>query len=152
LVGSYQILMICIVDIDGTLALRNSRDPYDYESAGQDIPNGSVVRVVRILKSAGCSIVYFTGRKERLSNGVSTRQVTQQWLDEHVAIPGPLYMRRERDDRRDSVVKAEMLALLLREMNCGKDNILCVIDDRKQVVDMWRSKGLLCLDVAGYTN
>lgn len=151
MVGSYQILMICIVDIDGTLALRNSRDPYDYESAGQDTPNGNVVRVVRIFESAGCSIVYFTGRKERSSRGVSTRQVTQRWLDEHVAVTGPLYMRRERDDRKDSVVKAEMLTKLLREMDCGKDDILCVIDDRKQVVDMWRAEGLLCLDVAGNT-
>ncbi len=144
--------MICIVDIDGTLSLRNNRDPYDYESAGQDIPNGSVIRVVRILESAGCSIVYFTGRKERSSHGVSTRLVTQRWLDQHVAIPGPLYMRGELDDRKDSIVKTEMLALLLQEMKCNKGNILCVIDDRKQVVDMWRSEGLLCLDVAGYAD
>jgi histidinol phosphatase-like enzyme len=143
--------MICIVDIDGTLALRNDRDPYDYESAGQDWPNNSVVRVVRLLNSAGCAIVYFTGRKDRSSQGISTRQVTQQWLDKHVAILGPLYMRSELDDRKDSILKAEMLARLLREMNCGKEEILCVIDDRKQVVDMWRSEGLLCLDVAGYS-
>jgi len=44
-----------------------------------------------------------------------------------------------------------MLTKLLREMDCGKDDILCVIDDRKQVVDMWRAEGLLCLDVAGNT-
>lgn len=142
--------MICIVDIDGTLALKGDRDPYDYEAAGADQPNRLVIHLVKLLSSTGNVIVYFTGRKERSSNGISTRQVTQQWLDQYVAVSGHLHMRGERDDRKDSVVKAEMLATLLRELNCGKDQILCVIDDRKKVVDMWRTEGLLCLDVAGY--
>lgn len=29
-------------------------------------------------------------------------------------------------------------------------NILYVLDDRKQVVDMWRELGLIVLDVAGH--
>lgn len=143
--------MICIVDIDGTLAHKGTRDPYDYEAAGADQPIQLVIRLVRLLSSANLQVVYFTGRKERSSKGSSTRQVTQQWLDKHVAIRGDLYMRGERDDRQDSLVKAEMLAKLLREMNCGKDEIFCVLDDRKQVVEMWRAEGLLCLDVAGYS-
>ena len=143
--------MFCIVDIDGTLALRDGRDPYDYESAWQDVPNDRVIRVVKLLSSAGCTIVYFTGREERSSRGTSTRCVTQNWLNEHVGVPGTLYMRSERDNRKDSVVKAEMLHQLLGEMQSDKSSVLCVIDDRQQVVDMWRSEGLLCLDVAGYT-
>jgi len=29
---------------------------------------------------------------------------------------------------------------------CG--NVLCALDDRQQVVDMWRERGIRCLQVA----
>jgi hydroxymethylpyrimidine pyrophosphatase-like HAD family hydrolase len=141
--------VICIVDIDGTLAHRGQRDPYDYETSGVDVPNPLVVRLVRVLANAGVTFAYFTGREERTKDKRSTREITQQWIDRHVSINGPVYMRPEGDYRKDAVVKLEMLAKYCAEHHCQKTDILCVLDDRKQVVEMWRNEGLLCLDVAG---
>jgi hypothetical protein len=142
-------LLICIVDIDGTLAERGQRDAYDFEASGVDVPNPLVVGLVHVLANAGVTIAYFTGREERTKDGPSTREITQQWLDRHVKIAGPLYMRPGGDYRKDAEVKSEMLARFCTEHHCQKTDILCVLDDRKQVVEMWRQEGLLCLDVAG---
>ena len=51
-------------------------------------------------------------------------------------------MRNSGDRRPDVEVKQEILDYL------PKDRIRCVLDDRDQVVDMWRKNGLTCLQVA----
>ena len=53
-----------------------------------------------------------------------------------------LVMRKTGDYRKDSIVKREMF----EEHIEGKYNVLFVLDDRNQVVDMWRKElGLTCL-------
>jgi hypothetical protein len=52
-------------------------------------------------------------------------------------------MRAEGDTRRDSVVKRELLDRIGEFYD-----VQAAIDDRQQVVDMWRAAGLLCLQVA----
>ena len=46
--------------------------------------------------------------------------------------------------RKDSVVKQEMFMAHI----AMKYNVLYVLDDRNQVVQLWRSLGLKCLQVA----
>ena len=53
-------------------------------------------------------------------------------------------MRKTGDFRKDSIVKKELFDENVR----GKYNIEFVLDDRNQVVEMWRSIGLVCLQVA----
>jgi hypothetical protein len=53
-----------------------------------------------------------------------------------------LFMRRAGDSRPDQVIKREILDLI------PKDRVAYVLDDRQQVVDMWRAQGLTCLQVA----
>ena len=55
-----------------------------------------------------------------------------------------LYMRKQGDNREDSIVKEEMY---LNEIK-PKYNVDLVIDDRDQVVKMWRKIGLTCWQVA----
>ncbi len=56
-----------------------------------------------------------------------------------------LNMREAGDMRKDSIVKKELFDQHIR----GKYNVRMVIDDRDQVVDMWRNElGLTCLQVA----
>jgi hypothetical protein len=53
-------------------------------------------------------------------------------------------MRAENDGRKDSIVKKE----LFEQHIVGKYYIDLVIDDRNQVVEMWRKDlGLTCLQV-----
>jgi hypothetical protein len=50
-------------------------------------------------------------------------------------------MRADKDFRADHIVKEEMLSFLRSSGN----EILFVVDDRQQVVDMWRRNGVICL-------
>lgn len=52
-------------------------------------------------------------------------------------------MRPEGDIRKDSIVKREIFENYIRDYY----NIQFVLDDRNQVVEMWRSLGLKCLQV-----
>lgn len=131
--------MLVLVDIDGTLALRNGRNPFDWERVHTDQPNMPVVNCVRALSNQGYEIVFVTGREELL------RESTMGWIQEHLGINGRLLMRVTGDYRPDVVVKSEFIE---QEAINPKD-VLLVFDDRESVVKMWREKfGLVCFQVA----
>ena len=54
-----------------------------------------------------------------------------------------LYMRKEGDYRPDTTIKYEMMY----ELKITPDDVLCILDDRQSVVDMWRKEGFRCLQV-----
>jgi hypothetical protein len=92
-----------LVDIDGTLALRDElRGPFDWHLVMGDRPNQPVVDVVVALSQAGFQIIYISGRPD------STMEVTSKWLDENVGVAGLIFMRSENDYRSDDIVKAEI--------------------------------------------
>jgi hypothetical protein len=72
------------------------------------------------------------------------KQVTEDWLAAAGIVYDGIYMRAGGDFRPDPVVKAELLQNILED---GFDPFL-VVDDRPQVVAMWRSFGLVCLQCA----
>lgn len=128
-----------VVDIDGTLALHAGRDPYDWHSAGGDVPNEPVAAVLRALAASGLAVIYVSGRPE------GAREVTERWLADHVGLHGELHLRQELDDRRDALVKREIYETRIRH----RYEVVVVLDDRDQVVRMWRDElGLTCLQVA----
>jgi hypothetical protein len=53
-------------------------------------------------------------------------------------------MRPAGDMRKDAIVKRELFDRHVRD----RYDVTCILDDRSQVVDMWRSLGLTCLQVA----
>jgi predicted kinase len=128
-----------LVDIDGTVALLDGRDPYDMRRVGDDRPNQAVITAVRAMHAFGHQIVYCTGRTD------NARSATEVWLKRHVDVPyEALFMRRTGDTRRDSVVKAEIFEREIRH----RFQITGVFDDRAQVVRMWRALGLTVFQVA----
>jgi hypothetical protein len=54
-----------------------------------------------------------------------------------------LLMRSEGDRRPDTTVKYEMMY----EYKFTPEDVLCILDDRQSVVDMWRQNGFRCLQV-----
>ena len=126
-----------IVDVDGTLALVNGRGYYDYSLVLTDLPNQPVVDLVRLLAKES-EIIYVTGRPD------TCREDTELWISRHVCVPGPLFMRAEGDKRKDAVIKRELFDELIRD----RYNVRRVVDDRNQVVRMWRELGLTVLQVA----
>lgn len=129
-----------MVDIDGTAAIRCDRSPYDETRVGEDTPNEAVRAVVSAMWNRGYRIIFCSGRTE------ACREATEQWLAEHILNPDwcELYMRKVGDTRKDSVVKLELFDRHIR----NRYNIKFVLDDRDQVVRMWRSIGLTVFQVA----
>ena len=54
-----------------------------------------------------------------------------------------LFMRSEGDRRPDTTVKYEMMY----ELKLTPDDVLCILDDRQSVVDMWRENGFRVMQV-----
>jgi hypothetical protein len=83
--------------------------------------------------------VFCSGRSD------DARPATEAWLKEHVGVPyEALFMRATGDQRRDSVVKAEIFDREIR----SRYHVVGVFDDRAQVVRMWRALGLTVFQVA----
>jgi hypothetical protein len=129
-----------MVDLDGTLALMDGRSPFDWSRVGEDAPNRPVVEAVAAARAQGVRIVYCSGRDE------AARADTEAWLAEHAGrTPDePLFMRPAGDSRKDSIVKAELFDAHIRD----EYDVRFVLDDRNQVVLMWRGLGLTVFQVA----
>lgn len=122
-----------LVDIDGTVALMQNRSPFEWGRVGEDLLNRDVAETVRKLER-NTEIIFMSGRDS------VCRKETEEWLKKNGFVYKELFMRAEGDNRKDSIVKKE-----LYENNIlGKYNVIGVIDDREQVVSVWRSLGLTC--------
>lgn len=89
-------------------------------------------------------LIFCSGRPERC------RDDTSLWLRTKAGYRQDcytLFMRKDGDFRADYIVKEEILNDP-EQLGEYKDRILFVLDDRQQVVDMWRRNGLTCFQVA----
>lgn len=130
-------LKAIMVDIDGTIAKMTDRSPYDWSAVEKDLPQTDVLKVVEWASDNGYQIIVMSGRDE------VCRQGTIRWLDNHKIWWDRLIMRPEGDNRKDSIVKRELFDEHVR----NEYDVLFVLDDRNQVVDMWRDLGLRVLQV-----
>lgn len=132
---------VIICDIDGTVALRVHRGPYDWGRVSQDSPNWPVIQTLECVSLAmQRPVVFVSGRKERC------REATEAWIEDHIDTwdPWVLFMRQDKDDRSDVIVKREIYC---RDIEPRFD-VRLVFDDRNSVVKMWRELGLPCMQVA----
>lgn len=131
---------VYLCDIDGTVALMTSgRSPFDETRVHEDTPNENVVRVVKGIMEKH-HVVFISART------AGCYDETIAWLKEHVTGPDStpeLYMREEKDFRKDRVVKTELFDKHIR----GQYDVYGVFDDRKQVCEMWREMGLTVFQV-----
>ena len=140
-----------IVDIDGTVALRTNRSPFEYEKVESDKPDFRMVTLIKeIMSECSFDVIFLTGREDV----GKSRECTINWLTKHFCpqqtilsgFPGildnwTLYMREEGDKRGDQIVKREIYEKKIEPWM----DVVAVFDDRNKVVDMWRDIGLLCL-------
>ena len=128
-----------IVDIDGTVAHRTNRGPFEYEKVLHDERDPNVVEIIKCMWEAGHKIVFVSAREDWCFNNTYT------WLTHNCPPFVKLYMRKSGDNRRDAEVKKEIYEELIRP----NYDVIAVFDDRDQVVEMWRELGLKTLQV-GY--
>jgi hypothetical protein len=87
----------------------------------------------------GYRIIFLSGRT------AGCHRATTDWLYGYFGDNWEeLYMRPVGDNRKDSVVKMELFDKYVR----NRYDVRYVLDDRNQVVEMWRSLGLTVLQVA----
>lgn len=126
-----------IVDMDGTLAVMGDRSPYDVSRCDLDLPNYPVLETVQKWQDSK-TIIIMSGRTD------DGKEKTEAWLNKHGVKYQHIYMRAGGDMRKDSVIKQELYQRHVRDQY----NISFILDDRQQVVDMWRSLGLTVFQVA----
>ena len=125
-------------DLDGTLAILNGRNPYDGSVCEDDILNQPIYDILKNYHNLGNKVLLLSGRMD------SFQPQTERWLAKHNVPYDMLIMRKHTDKRRDSIIKQEIFDEHIK----GKYFIRFVLDDRNQVVDMWRQDlGLPCLQV-----
>lgn len=137
-----------IIDLDGTLCNTNHRQHFMqtnpknwksfYNALSLDEPNRWCSALIEGMISEGFAIIFVSGRPE------DYREETIEWLKRHWFYSGPLFMRLPKDFRKDCLVKEEIYR---KNIEPFYDILFCV-DDRQQVVDMWRELGLTCLQCA----
>ncbi|UFH54657.1 AAA family ATPase [Spirosoma sp. KNUC1025] len=130
-----------LVDIDGTVADKGDRSPFDWHRVSIDTPKWPIIRLVQAMRASGYAIVFFSGRDS------VCRPETTTWLNQYFGwqlADYELFMRPKNDNRKDSIVKHE----LFERHIAGQYYVELVVDDRQQVVDMWRrTLGLTCVQV-----
>ena len=136
-----------ICDLDGTLSINDhGRSFFEADDCDKDSLNEPVALVLQMAREFCVQIIYLSGREDKY------RKPTEKFLNIHDLdydyetedIDYPLFMRKTGDNRPDDVIKWE----IYKEHIEPNYTIQFILDDRKQVVDMWRSKGLTCFQVA----
>lgn len=122
--------------------------PAFFAGIKDDTVNNPCAKLLKAMAWSGYGIVYCSGR------GDNERKATVEWLSKHkldwFVMPlgnegykAPLYMRGRHDSRRDDIVKEIILDFEI----LTKYTPVFMIDDRDQVVAMWRKRGFTCLQI-----
>lgn len=137
-----------ICDIDGTVADLEHRRVYVTTKPSnwaafeklipEDTPIVHVIEAVQTLRAAGWNVIMCSGR------GSQSRVVTEKWLKDNGVEYDHMYMRAHKDYRRDDIIKSELLDQIIADGFIPTR----VFDDRNQVVEMWRARGIHCVQVA----
>lgn len=133
-----------IVDVDGTLAHSTGRSPYDYSRVTEDAVDPIIRAILRFVDDRqDHEILIVSGRDD------TCYAETERWLQDHQIPHDALIMRptEAKDSRGNKLPDYIVKYNLFNEHIRGKYNVRFVLDDRQQVVDMWRSLGLKCLQV-----
>lgn len=132
--------MKCVViDIDGTVADRGERHPFDYSTVKNDTVKKNIKFILDTLKfSPFLEFIFITGRPE------SCRVDTVNWLRENEFTYSQLWMRPNDNKEQDARLKLQ----IYKEHIEPNYEVIAVFEDRKRVVDMWREIcGLTVLQV-----
>lgn len=146
-----------ICDLDGTLCNIDHRIKYIdgslgkkdwdrfYSECGNDKANEWCLHIInsfvslRNVLTPSMKILFVTGRPEKI------KDITIEWIgkhfERHFKNDYEIFMRKNNDFRKDCIIKKEIYEEHIKD----KYDVLFCLEDRQQVVDMWRSLRLVCL-------
>ena len=125
-----------IFDIDGTLALRNDRSPFDWHLVKDDSLNKPVWETYQAFQLMGYKMIIFTGRD------AVCEDATKEWLDENDIQYDEFRIRPKGNTEKDSIIKRRFLEDIIENYH-----IKLAVDDRKSIKRMWQQSGIFILDV-----
>lgn len=143
---------VIVFDIDGTLAdgehrmhLIRGEGKKDwntfFDKAMEDPPHHEIQWLNHIMAERDdVEIVVLTARPEK------RRDITEQWLAEHNIEHTELILKPNREEQ-DRVPDHAFKERILDEMIAQGRKPYMVFEDRQNVVDMWRKRGIKCLQV-----
>jgi hypothetical protein len=134
-----------ICDIDGTISDMRGRIQFapDWEKVHEDCENDppftSVMRLVDIL-SQHYNILMLTGRNERF------RPQTIRWFDKQLFYSyDKLLMRPDFNFDHDVDLKWNEAVRFFENEEKLRASVFMIIEDRDACVEMWRNKGMFCI-------
>lgn len=144
-----------IFDLDGTLADIEDRRKFsdlgdgkiewskffDPNNIKMDKPKHDVINILKTFSKDGFSIAIFSGRSK------DTEQETIKWLESN-NIKWDILQMRPMSRAFKFMPDDKLKQMWLDEIFPDKEDIMAVFDDRDKVVNMWRSNGLTCCQVA----
>lgn len=117
--------------------------PEFYRQCVNDEPKWPIIDTLIALARQGADVWIWSGRSSEVMN--ETREWLQQYIPSDELEEIELCMRREGDYTPDEQLKAGWYDALT---DYDQRRLVAIFDDRQKVVDMWRSKGLTCFQVA----
>lgn len=129
-----------IVDIDGTVANCEHRNPFDQTKAGDDDLIEHIANMVKLYHQNGYKIIYLSGREEK------SRAVTTAWFKKHDLPLGELLLLNKDGEKRSSAItKIEIFDKHIK----NNYYIELVLEDRWKNIEAWNKFGLMTLMVGG---
>lgn len=130
-----------IVDLDGTLALLNGRDPYKTEDCNFDEVNFPLRVILHaIVTSFFYTIIIVTGREEK------HRELTAGWLEDNAIPYSKIYMRPDGDETPGY----ELKQIILNRTILPEQSVFFALEDDPRCVKMYRENGIPCFQVADW--
>jgi hypothetical protein len=112
--------------------------PAFYAACDKDEPIHEMIEIMLALHSVGMEIWIVSGRSD------AVKIQTLDWLRRHAILPDKLLMRPNDEHTPDEELKENWI----KDGTIKLDQVMCVFEDRKRVVDMWRRHGLRVCQVA----
>ncbi len=136
---SFNMGKTIIVDLGGTLAHRGARHKEEYLTRfNEDLVDITVRDLVNLEYSVGTIVVILTGQREK------ARSITENWLKENGVKYNNLLMKPNDYELNTLDFKREIYEELLADEMVIK----YVLEDREEIVEMWRHHGIRCFQVA----
>ena len=135
---------IILCDIDGTIANNDHRQHFlegkkDWDGFFSELINDKpifpIINKVIEEHNTGKDIVFLTGRPEKY------RSVTTEWLKKYFDFEIRLLMRKKNDRRNKLIIKKELV-----EEQFKYNEIKLIIDNDKELINMWKGKKVSVLD------
>ena len=120
-----------IVDLDGTLAILNSRGPFEWENVGNDNLNRPIAELMAMSQNHGYKTIILSGRDKAAAG-----EETIKWLNKNKIIYDKLYLRPSNNQMSNKDYKR---IVFINEIQ-AKYNVLFILEDLPEVVKMWRDE------------